>query len=177
MLELTIDKGELFDPNENKFYSHPSYRIRLEHSLISVSKWEQIWKIPFLPNPFTPEKTREQLKSYAECMIIGPKPPKQILEIFWAKYAKDIGDYISDPHSATTIQRRGRQNVNTTVITSEVIYYQMISLNIPVEFEKWHLNRLLKLIEVFAVKNSGKKMSAAEATAQRRALNAQRKGL
>jgi hypothetical protein len=176
MLTLTIEREELYNPEDETFVFIGPMEVKLEHSLLSISKWESIWERPFLPNVFTPEKTAAQLRSYTECMIIGRVPPPYVLHLICNRYDKEIADYISKKHTATTIQRApgGKKQPLTRIITSEVIYYQMITFGIPLECEKWHFNRLLALLEVFIVKNSNKKLSPSEAAAQRRAINQQR---
>jgi hypothetical protein len=176
MLILTITDEEFYDPVKEVFVRIDQVTIKLEHSLFSIAKWEALWEIPFLPSVFTPNKTAEQLKSYAECMIIGNRPPPHIIDFVWVRYRDTITEYIAKPHTATTIQRMSKQKSGapTRIMTTEVIYYQMITFGIPVDFDKWHFNRLLALLEVFIAKNSNKKMSVSEAAAQRQAINAQR---
>jgi hypothetical protein len=176
MLTLYIEDGEFYDEVKQQFVVVSGSEVKLEHSLFSISKWEAILEKPFLPNVFTPEKTEEEEKIYAECMIIGKVPSKTLIDMLWLQHRETVLRYISKPHTATTVQRApasANQPV-TKIITSEIIYYQMIAFGIPVEFDKWHFNRLLALIDVFVAKNSKQKISPAETAAQRAALNAKR---
>lgn len=175
MLEIRVDDAEFFDEDESRFVSREGFVLELEHSLVSLSKWESFWKVPFLgPN----EKTTEQVLHYIECMHQGEKLPKNFADSLSAKDFSSINEYIQDTMTATTFREipgKGKGSPKE-IITSELIYYWMISYQIPVECERWHIRRLLTLIEVFSRKNEKpKKMSKAEVAAQYRDLNAQRK--
>jgi hypothetical protein len=173
MLIITTSGKEYFDESTFKFVDVPGRQIELEHSLISLSKWEAKWCKPFLAKE---KKTNEQIRDYVKCMIISRNVPEKIEDIITDDQLTTINEYIDAPMTATTFgktQQTGRQR---EVITSELIYYWMIALNIPFECQKWHLNRLLTLIRVCSIKNSPqKKMSRNEILAQNRALNAARR--
>lgn len=173
MLIITTSEKEYFDESTSKFVDVPGRQIELEHSLISLSKWEAKWCKPFLTKD---KKTNEQIRDYVKCMIISRNVPEKIEDIITDDQLTTINEYIDAPMTATTFgktQQTGRQR---EVITSELIYYWMIALNIPFECQKWHLNRLLTLIRVCSIKNSPqKKMSRNEILAQNRALNAARR--
>ena len=179
MLEIDIQDNEFFNPATEEFVAIKPITIKLEHSLISISKWESIWEVPYLPTRGKTEgiSGSEQQRSYIECMIIG-KVPRYIPDILFQQYGRTIRHYIEKQHSATTIRRRGPQRPNRDVITSEVIYYWMTKYNISIQCEKWHFNRLLKLLEVSAIKDTpGKKnrVSRKEAINEIYRLNAQRR--
>lgn len=176
MLELAIPEKELFDDEKCEFiYVKPTV-LRLEHSLVSVSKWESKWKIPFLSKN---NKTSEQSLDYIKCMTIGQNVnPASYLSI-GPKEMKAVNDYIDDSMTATTFHEHTTPRLNRQVITSELIYFWMTQYNIPMECQKWHLNRLLTLIRIASVKNEpDKKIPMNTVMSQNRALNeARRKAL
>lgn len=179
MLKIDIQDNEFFNPTTEEFVVIKPITVKLEHSLISISKWESIWEVPYLPTKGKTEGVTgsEQQRSYIECMIIG-KVPNYIPYILFQQYPAIIRNYIEKSHSATTTQRRGSQRPNRDVITSEVIYYWMTKYNIPIQCEKWHLNRLLKLLEVSAIKSTPAKknrVSRKEAINEIYRLNAERR--
>ena len=170
MLEIEIKKeDEFFNSETEEFVKIKPIKVKLEHSLISVSKWEMIWEVPYLPTKGKTDgvKGAEQQRSYIECMIIG-KAPQYAVDILATQHANTIRNYIEKSHSATTIQRRGPNRPNRDVITTELIYYWMIKYNIPIECEKWHFNRLLKFLEVCAIKETPRKSNR---VSRREAIN------
>ncbi len=171
MLTITIPEQELFNEATNEFVSIKSKTIQLEHSLVSISKWESKWNKPFLSKD---EKTIEQTLDYIQCMTITQNIDPMVYRFLTDENIRDINDYIDAPMTATTFSDKG--STSREIITSEVIYYWMISLNIPMECQKWHLNRLLTLIRVCNVKNApAKKMSRKEIMNRNAALNAARR--
>lgn len=172
MLKLMIDKTELFDEGTQQFIEIKPITIKLEHSLVSIAKWESKWKIPFL---IPGEKTREQDLDYIKCMTITQNVPDSVYLALTPEHMQIISDYISDTKSATTFHKT-TEAPNRQVLTSEVIYYMMFQYNIPYECHKWHLSRLLTLIRVASIKNSSpKKMSKNAILSQNKALNAARR--
>lgn len=179
MLEITIPRiqEELFNEKTEEFIyiDIKETKLQMEHSLLSVKKWEQKWKKPFLEK----EKTEEELLDYLRCMTltknVDPKTylymPKEII--------KQIVDYIEDPMTATWFRDNsliGAQMNRREKVTAELIYYWMITLSVPIEFEKWHLNQLLTLIKVIDIKSrQGTKEDKIEAAKARIALNEARK--
>ena len=177
MLPITIPATEKFDATTEEFIiilSDPK-TIQLEHSLISVSKWEQIYKKPFM----TTELKGKMFTDYVKCMTIGQPLDDYIYDCLTPKNKKEIADYIQDSATATWISddvKKKNKGKSHEIITSELIYYWMISLQIPKEMEKWHLNRLLTLIEVCNIKNTPpEKMSKKDLYARNRELNKARK--
>lgn len=174
-LTITIPAtDDLWDADNNRFISIKEQKLVLEHSLMSLSKWERITKIPFLSNASEDKLTAEQWLLYIKCMTIN-----QVNDFVYALLTQDMYEkvfsYINDPMTATTINDRRPNKGRREIITSEVIYYQMISYGIPIELEKWHLNNLMTLIAVFSIKGGGdKKMSRAEAAAYQRSINESR---
>lgn len=173
MYKLTIPKGEWFDEKTQEFITidHP-VTLALEHSLVSLSKWESKWKKPYLSFD---EKTKEEQIDYIRCMTLTQNVDPQIYYcIPPIEYAK-INAYINDPMTATTFGDQGKKG-GREIITSEIIYYWMTCYNIPFECQKWHLGRLIALVRVCAAKNAPQKqMSAKEIMNRNRALNQARR--
>lgn len=174
MLQLTIKETELFDEAANRRIRIKGATIKLEHSLVSLSKWESKWKIPFLA---TENKTSEMMTDYVRCMTITQNVDPNVYNGLTAQDIKAVQDYIDDPMTATTFKKMDGGKKNRSVTTAEIIYYWMVSLQIPFDpCEKWHLNKLLTLIRVCDEKNSPKKkMSRREAMQQQKSLNAARR--
>ena len=172
MLQITIPAmNDLWDERNQQFLSIKETTIQLEHSLLSISKWESKWNKSFIN---TKDKTEEELMDYIKCMTITKNVDPNVYVCLTAENIQEIVNYINAPMTATTIRDTGKSNHE--IVTSELIYYWMISLNIPVEFEKWHLNRLITLIRVCSIKNQpAKKMSRGEIMQRNAALNAARK--
>ncbi len=174
MLHITVPAREFYDESKEEFITTKEQTIIMEHSLISLSKWEAKWKKPYLSDA---PKTNEEIIDYLRCMTVGPKNlDPNIYAALTKENLEEISEYIQDPMTATTINERKRPG-GREILTSELIYYYMIAQNIPVEFEKWHLNRLIMLIRVCAIKNNPKKekMSRSEIMKQNKALNAARR--
>lgn len=173
MLTIIIGEEELFDESTNEFISNGGQVVELEHSLISLSKWESIHQKPFLSSG---EKTPDEILSYILCMIISPVGNSEILLQLTQDNLDRINAYIESKESATTFGMMPDHKGRGETITSELIYYWLTAFNIPWEAETWHLNRLFSLIRICNVKNSKpKKMSASEVAARNRELNARRK--
>lgn len=173
-LKITIPGEELYDEAKEEFIKTDDVTITLEHSLVAVAKWEAKWHKPFLEA--NPPKTDEELLDYIRCMTITQNVNPEIYNRLPMKAIGQINEYIENPMTATTFKKKlvGRGPITT----SEVIYYQMITLGIPFECQKWHLSRLLTLIRVCNEKNGTKKMSKNDIYAQNRAINeARRKAL
>lgn len=181
MLEIHVKAGpgkEFWDTNKEEFvYIDPldrDYDLSLEHSLISISLWESKWHVPFISKD---AHTEEQTIHYIKCMTINKNVPDVVYDHMTLEDVKKISEYIHDPMSATTITHYGEDNRRSRqIITSEVIYGWMVGLQIPWEAQKWHLNRLLKLVEVCNAQNTPpKKMSSKDVIKRNRELNAARR--
>lgn len=169
---LTIKlKSEYWDEEKEEFINTDCGEIHLEHSLVSISKWESKWKKSFINSD---KQIGDELYDYIRCMCKEPIS-LDLVKSMGVGVIQQIIEYINDPMSATTIKTNGTKRPNREVITSELIYYWMIALNIPFECQEWHLNRLLKLIEVCNLKNDPKKMGKNEILRQNRDLNAARR--
>jgi len=171
MLTITIPAVEMFDDEKQEFINTKSYILQLEHSLVSLSKWESKWKVPFLGKE---EKTNEQTVDYVRCMTITQNIPEDVYYNISQDIFSTITSYIHDSMTATWFgEETGKKKQNKDVITAELIYYWMIAQNIPIEFQKWHLNRLLTLIRVCSIKNEPPKKKgrpSGKDLADRRAL-------
>ena len=174
MLQITIPAIELWDEQKEEFItSVKEQTLQLEHSLISISKWESKWHKPFLSKE---TKTREQTLDYIKCMTITKNVEDSVYSRLSNSNIDDINDYIDDPMTATTFSNISNNSNRKETTTSELIYYWMISYNIPMECQKWHLNRLLTLIRICDVKNTPpKKMNKKDIINQYAALNASRR--
>lgn len=173
MLKITIPPTEMFNEETQEFFYIKGQELILEHSLVSLSKWESEWKKPFLSKE---EKTRAETIHYIECMTITQNVDPNIYKSINSTIMDQVNKYIEHPMTATTFAKPKNKPPNREIITAEIIYYWMILFNIPFECQKWHLNRLLTLINVCNLKsNSDKKMTRAELLARNRALNAARR--
>lgn len=173
MLPIHIPGGELWDEENNLFQKIPKRTVMLEHSLLSISEWESKWHKPFLSKE---EKTTEETYDYIRCMCVSHDLLTAEIRALPEDETKRINDYITDSMTATTFSRNNQSN-SREIITSEVIYYMMIRFGIPFDpCQKWHINRLLTLVRICAIKEgSEKKMGRNEILAQNAMLNAQRR--
>jgi hypothetical protein len=164
MLTLQIPGGEFWDEAKREFMYIKPCTLKLEHSLVSISKWESKWCISF----FESEKTNEQILDYIKCMTLNKDVDQNVYNALTPQQASEINNYISAPMTATTIAKDEKASKGSHgFMTSELIYYYMISYNIPVEFEKWHINRLITLIRVCSEENKPKKKSNPKDLARR----------
>ena len=173
MLKITVEGTELFDEETSTFSTVGGFDLELEHSLLSLSKWESKFKKPFLTD--TP-KTQEESMYYVEAMILNKDYPEDVALRLSKENITQINNYVESTESATTFGEMPERKGRGEIITSELIYYWMVAFNIPFECETWHLNRLFSLIRICNIKNSKpKKMSRSEIAARNRELNAQRR--
>lgn len=174
MLQIVIPATEYWDDLKQEFIRLPKeQKLQLEHSLVSISKWESKWRKPFLSNE---AKTPEETIDYIRCMTITQNVDPFVYNFLTNENMEQVKQYIEAPMTATWFPKNTPGKNNGEQITNELIYYWMITLNIPSKFEKWHINRLLTLIRVCNVKNQpSKKMSRRDVMSQNRALNAARR--
>ena len=172
MLYITIPKVTGWDEKNEEFVDIKEQTLKLEHSLVSLSKWESKWHKSFLS---TQDKTTEEILDYIRCMTLTQNVKPEVYNRLTRKNIEEINKYIEDPMTGTYFSKT-KSSSQREIVTSELIYYWMISLNIPMECQKWHLNRLLTLIRVCNIKNQpSKKMSRNEIMSRNAALNAARR--
>lgn len=172
MLEIVIKKTKVWDELNEIFIDIPETKLQLEHSLLSLSKWESIHHKPYLSKKTN--VTQEEQLDYIRCMTINKNINPYVFYCLTEDNVNDIVNYINDPRTATKIIETNAPSVNK-IITSEQIYSWMISLNIPFECEKWHINRLITLIKVCSANNAPKRKISKNALAKEYArLNAER---
>ena len=173
MITITTDDTEYYDDEKSEFIDIKGRSVELEHSLVSLSKWESRWYKPFLGKD---SKTDEELKDYIRCMTITKNVPENFYTNLSREILQEISNYIDNKMTATTFSDIHNSSRNPEIVTAELIYYWMISLNIPFECQKWHLNRLLTLIRVCSIKNApSKKISKNSIFSRNTALNAARR--
>ena len=168
MLKITIPDLEFYNSAINEFTYSEGGLLILEHSLVSVSKWESNWNKPFLVNE---NKSKEEALDYVKCMTLNNVDDEIYIKINDA-VMDQIVSYINKNMTATTFSKKKRPSGNREIITAEIIYYWMFTLGVPKECERWHLSRLLTLIRVCSEKNAPKKkMGTKEAIEQQRMIN------
>lgn len=171
MLNLYISEKMLFDERSSKIIHINSINIILEHSLMSIAKWESKYNIPFI---HTKEKTKEQMYDYISMMCITKNVNSNVFHTLSAKELKEITNYLNAPMTATTISKQKNSKHSNEIYTAEVIYYYMIKHGIPFECQKWHINRLMMLINVCSLKDNPTKMDKQEQYKMQRELNEKR---
>lgn len=174
MLEIIVKESEMFDEQTETFIYIPKTVLRLEHSLVSISKWESKFKKPFLEN--SSSHTDNEMLEYIKMMTITQNVNPKVYLGLDKENITAISSYINDPMTATWFTEQQNRKAGKEVVTSELIYYWMIALNVPMECQKWHLNRLLTLIKVCDIKQeSPKKMSKSTTMSRNHALNEARR--
>ena len=172
-LTITVPERDFYDPKANRFITVKQQRLVMEHSLLSLAKWEMKWHKPYLSRE---PKSEEENFDYIRCMCLTEPSDPNVFYALSQDNIKSIADYISNPMTATTFHNRDKRP-SREIITNELIYFWMTSFNIPFDpCQKWHLNRLMTLIEVASIKNQpSKKMSKRDILSQNAALNAARR--
>lgn len=175
MLKIIIPAEDLFNEDTQCFETRSEVVVELEHSLVSLSKWESIHERPFLGKD---EKTPEEVYSYIEAMFLDPSLDQNVITRMTQQNIQDVNDYVAAGHTATTFSNHQSSKAGSSeVITSELIYYWLVALEIPFEVQAWNLNRLFTLVRIANVKNSGddKKMTRGEIAERNRKLNEERR--
>lgn len=173
MLTIHIPSVDLFNEKTQQFEQSEPWTLELEHSLVSLSKWESMYEKPFLG---IGKKTDSEVLGYIRAMTITPDVPVEVYSRLTNENLTQIDNYINRKMTATRFNEDPSRVRGREIITAELIYYWMLSLNIPFECEHWHLNKLFALIQICNNKNSPKKkMSRRELAARQHALNEQRK--
>lgn len=176
MYKLVIPCQEIYNEQTNEFSEIKETVLQLEHSLVSLSRWESMTHKPFLVEK--PPKTEDEWRLYIQCMTITQNVNPEIYSAITKKQIEDVLKYIDDPMSATWFndKNRGVGNKTGEIITSEYLYYLMVEMNIPLECQKWHLNRLMTLLRIISLKSKGNgKMSQKELANKYSALKAARR--
>ncbi len=176
MLEIEIPEQEIYDESTSTFIPVKAAKLKFEHSLVSISKWESKWHKPF---PFinnNKQMTSEEFIDFLKMMCITQNVPDETFRSLPSNALKEIVDYMDNLQTATTFKEDNKKGNGGKFITSELIYCWMTQLNIWKECEKWHINRLLTLIHICSVENAPKKkMSKDELYSRQRALNQARR--
>ena len=154
MIEIYVPERELYDEVNEVFITTKPCILQLEHSLLSVSRWESKWRKSFFANE---EKTRAESLDYIRCMTINRNVDSYVYQLLSNKDLDRISEYIDASLTATTFHRYKKAPPNRQIITSELIYSWMVTYNIPFECQKWHLSRLMTLIEILNIQNSPQK--------------------
>lgn len=172
-LRVHINGGELFDESTQTFIVAKAQTLQLEHSLVSLQKWESKWNKPFLGKE---SKTYEETIDYIKCMTLTQNVDPNIYRFVSNEVMTEINNYIDSPMTATTVTEEQKGKGRGEIVTAEIIYHWMIELNIPFECKKWHLNQLLMLIKVRNIKlQPPKKRSKRDIMSRNAALNAARR--
>lgn len=172
MLTIQVPEREFWNDATQEFVNTPPATLQLEHSLVSLSKWEQKWCVPFLTKD---TKSQEQMLDYVRCMTLTENVEPDVYFGLSDYNFQQINEYINAPMTATTFSQRPESS-SSEIITAELMYYWMVAYNIPFECETWHLNRFITLVKICNIKNSPqKKMSQAEIAARHRSINASRR--
>lgn len=173
MLQITVPATEMYDELRNEFVYTKEQTLQLEHSLVSLSKWESKWCKSFIASK---NKTDEETIDYIKCMTLNKNVDPEVYNRLTIANVRQIENYIAAPMTATYFSEDKKAGYSRETVTSELIYYWMIALNIPFECQKWHLNRLLTLIRVCNIKNQPpKKMNKKDVMNRNTALNAARR--
>ena len=173
MLTITVPAVEQWDEAKQEFIYSKETTLCLEHSLVSISKWEAKFHKAFLTSE---RRTPDEVIEYVKCMTVTSNVDEKVYKCLTKKNIEDVNNYIADPMTATQIDATASNGGSVRKMTSEMIYYQMVALQIPFECQKWHLNRLSTLIRVCNIKNTPpKKMSQREIMSRNHSLNAARR--
>ena len=173
MLVITIPATEQWDEARNEFISTAEQTLQLEHSLVSLAEWESKWCKPFLDKK---DKTAEETIDYIRCMTLNKDVDPNVYYNISNEHIAKVNNYIQAPMTATTFSNEPGKKGNREIVTAELIYYWMIALQIPSEYQYWHLNRLITLVRVCEIKNAPPKKMGKKALLNRNAqLNAARR--
>lgn len=172
MITIHISKGSFFDEKANEFIEVQEQDVQMEHSLYTISKWEEKWHKPYLTKSKAFEKSQEEAFDYMRCMCLDEDVNPLIFMCISQSEQDRLMNYIKDPHTATTVTKKDVHANNGEETTAETLYYAMFANQIPIECEHWHINKLLKLLEVFSAKmEKPKKMPKSHMVNRRRSIS------
>lgn len=173
MLTIVVPGQELFNNKTQKFIKTEDVKLRMEHSLVAISKWESKWHKPFLTST---GRSGEEVTDYFRMMCIEEDVDSSVLDRMTEENIRQIQDHIENSMTATTFSNLPDSPGRREIVTAEIVYYWMISMQIPLDRENWHFGKLIALIKTINAKNAPKKkMNTKDALAQQRELNAQRR--
>lgn len=175
VLTIMVGATSVFDETDDRFREDGGFELQLEHSLVTLSKWESEYEKPFLANT---DKTADEVLAYIRYMVQSPNPPEDFLEKLTQENVEAINAYINKKMTATWFNDlTPRAKRNSEVVTAELVYYWMTVFRIDWEAQHWHFNKLMTLVRICNLKNdnSPKKMTRGEIQARNRELNAQRR--
>lgn len=172
MLEFELKETEFWDPVLEEFVVVEPQTLELEHSLYSISKWEEKTKKPFLT---ADEKTLDDLILYVQCMALPKKIDSTVARLVLTKHSQEFQQYLEDPMTATTFHEDNSRH-NREIVTAELVYYWMTAAQIPFETQYWHINKLMTLIRIAGIKSQPpKKMGKHGTMKSNAAINAARR--
>lgn len=172
MFTIKIPPLEIFDDELEEFRQFGADEITFEHSLYTIARYEEATHKPY----YDTRSDEDNLFSYMPYMAIKPpKDPSAFFRIPQDELAK-LKSWMEDSHTATWFSKDDDNSPEREIVTAELIYYWMTEYRIPFECERWHINRLMTLIQVCARKKSPpKQKSQAEIIREHRALNQKRR--
>lgn len=172
MLRLSLPSLETFNEEKQEFETIGGLTVELEHSLYTVAKWEAKHKTEFVQS----KMDFDFIMSYIKEMCMTEDVPDNAWLCLTKSQINEILEYINDPSTATKFNKQNNPSHSSRITTAELIYYWMFSLQIPMECEHWHFNRLMTLIELASKESMPKKkMGKREAMQQQREINAMRR--
>jgi hypothetical protein len=175
-LEIKNEAIEAWDSVNNVFIQIPESKITIEHSLVSIEKWEAKWEKSFLYNLENKQLSRIEFLDYIRCMTLEKNVDPNVYLYLSKPNIDKIITYMNRKNTASTIKRRGNNLPSREIVTAELIYYWMITQGIPFECKKWHINRLMMLIAICSIKNSNNKMSTSDILEENRRISRARRG-
>lgn len=173
MLKITVPAQELYDPKTGMFYYTKPVMLTLEHSLLSLSKWESDWEKPFINR----DHTIREFNDYVRCMTLTQNVDPSVYDRLTDANRQAVQSYIDRKMSAAVIHDDGTSKRSTKFMTADLIYYYMVEAGIPFQpCEKWHLNRLLTLIRIIGIeRRTDNKMSKADSARRHASINRARR--
>ena len=103
MLYIEVPPGEFWDELNQCFIDFPGQKLQLEHSLVSISKWESKWHKPFLSDT---QKTRQEQVDYIKCMTLTQNVDPKVYNNLSKQNMEDIAAYLENPMTATTFNHK-----------------------------------------------------------------------